>query len=168
MIRYETLVLTAPEITADESSALEKSVEQIVSKARGKMISFERWGKYKLAYPIWSNEYGVYFLSRFEVDENASLGELNNEIHTLATVKLPQLVMRYMTTRLNADQSLTYQKPESLEDTPVQDVDTFIRENKMEGFLNTVSGRDKESGRASGRAEEVFEEDTDETAEDEA
>jgi ribosomal protein S6 len=134
MVRYETLVLTVPEITAHESAALEEQFDGILKKSKGTLNSFERWGKYRLAYPVRGNDYGVYFLSRFEMEKDA-LDVLIKDIRNLFTVKYPQLVMRYVTTKLNPDQSLIYQKPESLEDIPAQDVDTFLRENKMEGLL---------------------------------
>ena len=70
MNRYEVLILAAPEITEDESRGIEKSVEELVKSVKGDVISFERWGKYKLAYSVRKHEYGVYFLARFAV-ENA-------------------------------------------------------------------------------------------------
>src|SRR4029078_1241428 len=69
MTRYETLLLTIPEITEDESSKLESHIVQTINKAHGALISAERWGKYRLAYPVNKQEYGIYFLVRFEVDE---------------------------------------------------------------------------------------------------
>jgi small subunit ribosomal protein S6 len=136
MVRYETLVLTVPEITTRESTDLESQFEQVIKKNEGSIKSFERWGKYKLAYPVWNNEYGVYFLSRFEASEK-NLDTLAKELESLFKLKFPQLVMRFMTTKLDPHQSLAYQKPDSLEDTPSQDVDAFLRENKMEGLLKT-------------------------------
>lgn len=136
MVRYEILVLTIPEITANESATLEEQFERLIKKGKGALSSFERWGKYRLAYPVRGNDYGVYFLSRFEIEKD-EIDAFTKDIHSLFTVKHPQLIMRYVTTRLDPDQSLIYQKPESLEDIPTQDVDTFLRENKMEGLLKT-------------------------------
>lgn len=142
MMLYETLVLAAPEITAAETTDLESFLEKTIKKLNASVRSFDRWGKYRLAYPIKKRDYGVYFLIRYEVDaENCKA--LMEELHNLFTVKLPQTVMRYMTSRLDQAQSLSYQKPESLEDMPTQDVDTFIRENKMEGLLKKPSHKEK-------------------------
>ena len=74
MKRYETLILSVPEITADESSWLELELNKIIQKAKGSIVSFEKWGKYRLAYPIRKNDYGIYFLIRFEME-----GELYNQ-----------------------------------------------------------------------------------------
>jgi len=141
MVRYETLLLAVPEITKDEASSLEKQVDQLIKKAKGSMISFERWGKYRLAYPVRRNEYGVYFLSRFEV-ENEQSKELLHDLNALFSFKKVDLVMRSMTTVLESNQPLTYIKPESLEDIPARDVDSFLRENKMEGLISKSSHHD--------------------------
>ena len=144
MVCYETLILAAPEITQDEASRLEKQFAEQVKKAKGSLISYDRWGKYRLAYPIRHNDYGVYFLSRFEADP-ANVASFIVELRKLFTYKFENIVMRQMTTRLEGD-DLSYTKPESLEEIPTGDVDSFLRENKMEGLLSTVSKdkKDKE------------------------
>lgn len=138
--RYETLILVVPQVTKDEASDIEAQFQKTVKKANGGMISYDRWGKYRLSYPVKKNEYGVYFLARFEVDR-AKSGELVKDIKSLFEVRYPVLVMRNMTTALQPGQSLAYQKPESLEDTPMKDVDSFIRENKMEGVLKAIPSK---------------------------
>ncbi len=142
MVRYETLLLAIPEITKDETASLERNIEQSIKKAKGSVISFERWGKYRLAYPIRKNEYGVYFLIRFEVDDE-QCAELLHDLNFLFSFKKADIVMRSMITSLEPNQSLSYQKPESLEDTPSRDVDSFLRENKMEGLIKTSSSESK-------------------------
>jgi small subunit ribosomal protein S6 len=114
-LRYETLMLTVPEITQDESKALETIFDRTVQASKGAMVSFERWGKYRLAYPVNKNEYGVYFLARFEV---TPASKLVDEIRTLFAIKLNDVVMRSVTTRLEEKDPLTYQRPKSLEEMP--------------------------------------------------
>jgi len=156
MVRYETLVLTVPEITGDETKQVEKELTQLVEKNKGSFISFDRWGKYRLAYPVKKNEYGVYFLARFET---ATSSDLPKEVANLCKVKLNNIVMRDMTSRLADDASLAYQRPPSLEDTPTtRDVRTFLRENKMEGLLSTVDGNKKADAKPAEKAVEVTEE----------
>jgi ribosomal protein S6 len=137
MIRYETLVLASPEITADETSQLETSFERILNDHKASLISFERWGKYRLAYPVAGNDYGVYFLARFEVIDHVQ--ELLNEVQTLMKVKLNEIVMRYVTCRLDSRAPLAYNRPESLEEIPTRDVESFIKETKATGLLNKRS-----------------------------
>ena len=88
MLRYEVLFLTVPEITKDESQSIQDLFSQSIRKAKGKMLSFDRWGKYRLAYLVRKNEYGVYFLVRFDVEHeerDALLADLKDILCLSAT-----------------------------------------------------------------------------------
>ena len=130
--RYEVLILTVPEITADESKTIESQFDRVIKEAKGTVISFEKWGKYKLAYPIRRNDYGIYFLARFEIETS-----LVEEVKSLLALKFYELIMRHMILQLDPKQSLEYQKPPSLEDAPSRDVNTFLKENRMEGLMSS-------------------------------
>ena len=130
---YETLMLTVPVITDDESKKLEAQFSKLVSSAKGEIVSFEKWGKYKLAYPVKRNEYGIYFLTRFQLPEEA-VSDVLNELRSFFKIKFNEIVMREMTC-LTKSGSLEYKKPRALEDLPDDAVDSFLRENKMEGLL---------------------------------
>jgi len=151
MTRYETLLLAIPEITKEELGSLEKQVEQILKKTSSTLISFERWGKYRLAYPVRKNEYGVYCLIRFEMPEKVA--ETIKDLDALFAFKHGDIVMRTMTTQLDPRRPLAYQRPESLEDAPARDVDSFIRENNMTGLLGNNASQ------ASARDDNEFAED---------
>ena len=101
------------------------------------MISFERWGKYKLCYPVQKNSYGVYLLTRFELPEGSTV---LNDIKSLFTIKLHNIVMRHLTSKLDHDKSLEYHRPKSLEETPdASDARSSIREHKkIEGLISAV------------------------------
>lgn len=133
MVRYETLMLAVPEITETEISAIEQAMSAIVKNAQGKMISWEKWGKYFLAYPVNKHDYGVYILARFEVPANAKKA-VNDEIKSIFSIKYNNLVMRYMTSVLDKTQDLTYKRPTPLDETP-KNVSEFLKENKMEGLM---------------------------------
>jgi ribosomal protein S6 len=92
--RYETLMLTVPEITQDETKMLEKEFDRLVSDVKGATLSFERWGKYHLAYPVQKHEYGVYFLARYEVPEGTAFPE---ELKSMFAIKVNNFVMRTLT-----------------------------------------------------------------------
>lgn len=126
--RYEALMLTVPEITADEAKSIEQQFDRLVADKKGAMISFEKWGKYRLAYPVKKNEYGIYFLARFE----SAQPEVVEEVKTLLEVKMHELIMRSMMTRLGVNQSLVYQRPQSLEETPAREVGSFLKESRMD------------------------------------
>lgn len=115
--RYEALMLTVPEITADEAKSIEQQFNRLVADKKGSMVSFERWGKYRLAYPVKKNDYGVYFLARFETAQSEPLVD---EVKTLLAVKLHEIIMRSMLTKLEEKQSLEYQRPPSLEEAPAR------------------------------------------------
>lgn len=140
MVRYELLMLTLPELTADESTMLETQLEQIIKENRAELISYERWGKFKLAYPIRNYDYGVYFLVRFGCSKEAKQALLS-AIKIFCMVKHTDLVMRHMTHALPSEGSLEYYRPESLEEAPSRTVDAFLKENKMTGLL----GKSEES-----------------------
>jgi small subunit ribosomal protein S6 len=134
MVRYELLMLTLPELTTDESVMLESQIEQILKENRAELISYERWGKFKLAYPIRNYDYGVYFLVRFSC-ASVSKASLLSAIKVFCMVKHTDLIMRHMVHILPSTGSLEYYRPESLEEAPSRSVDAFLKENKMTGLL---------------------------------
>jgi ribosomal protein S6 len=129
MSRYEVLVLTVPEITQDESAALETNLGSLLKKEQGITLSFERWGKYRLAYPVKKNDYGVYFLTRFDIDNST---EALKALQTFFAVDQRALVMRYVVNALDPKTSLEYRRPPSLEETPAKEVGSFIRGERGE------------------------------------
>ncbi len=143
MLRYEILMLAVPEITQDETKQLEDRLERMIEQHKGAIISFERWGKYRLAYPVKKNDYGIYFLLRFEISTDPT--PLLNELKTIFAVKLNDIIMRYLISKLDPEASLAYQRPQSLEDAPARDVDTFLREPKMEG-LRSIDAKKEAKG----------------------
>lgn len=130
--RYEALLLTVPEITADEIKSIEQQFSKAVADKKGSIVSFERWGKYRLSFPVNKNEYGVYFLTRFEGED---LEPAVTDIKTLLDVKLHELVMRSMISRLDDTGSLEYQRPQSLEEAPAREVGSFMKD-KSDGAMN--------------------------------
>jgi len=135
MLRYEILMLAVPTITQDETKSIESGLNGIFKEHKATMVSFERWGKYRLAYPVKNNDYGVYFLVRFEAEDAHKTLE---EIKSLFKVKLHEIVMRYVVTVLNSEDSLAYQRPQSLEEEPVRD---RSEKNKIERILSTTKSR---------------------------
>lgn len=153
MLRYEILMLTVPEITQDETKQLEDRLEKTIERFKGAVLSFERWGKYRLAYPVKKNDYGVYILIRFEINESPTA--LLEELKTIFAVKLNEIVMRHMVTKLDPAESLAYNRPHSLEDAPPREVGNFMRDNKDEGVQFEGMRRfDKSSDNADDEADD--------------
>lgn len=132
--KYELLILTVPEITQDETKDLEKQIETLIKDRKGNFVSFERWGKYRLAYPIRKNEYGVYFLVRFETPETANL---NNDIRSFLRIKFDAVVMRNLLTALPANASFEYHRPRSLEEVAPNE-SSLLKTKKVEGLISAV------------------------------
>lgn len=120
--KYEALMLTVPEITGDEAKSLESQVEKMINSHKGSIVSFDRWGKYKLAYEVQGNDYGVYYLVRFDVPKGTTVV---TDIKTLFSVKLNNVVMRDMIAALDPKRPLAYQRPRSLEEAPSRENDGF-------------------------------------------
>jgi ribosomal protein S6 len=139
MLRYESLFLTVPEITSDEASSLEKTLSKAVSDFKGSVVSFEKWGKYHLAYPIRRYDYGVYYLMRFEVHDDKK-DDVLSELRKLFGVKYGDLIMRSVIMSLPLKRSLDYKRPESLEEAPSKEIDTIMKESK------SILRRDRDSG----------------------
>ena len=142
MTKYEILMLAIPGITADEMTNFEKQYEKLVKDSNGTVISFEKWGKCRLAYPVKNNEYGVYYLTRFEMQNPQTFFK---EIKLLLDVKYHDIIMRSVTNKLDPKQSLEYQRPDTVESIQTRNVDEFLRENKMEGLLPRQEGKRRET-----------------------
>jgi small subunit ribosomal protein S6 len=138
--RYELMILATPEITKEESAEIEKQVSEIVKKRQGSMTTFDRWGKYRLAYPVARNDYGVYFLARFDIvgDE-----KLNNDFRSMFKIKFDQIVMRNMLTVLAPDASVEYKRPRSLEETPEKESESLLKGKKFEDLISAVKSTEK-------------------------
>ena len=155
--RYEALMLAVPELTKDETVLIEKQIDETVRKGAGSVISFERWGKYRLEYPINKNEYGVYLLTRFEIPAGS---EALKDLQTVFAIKLNLIVMRNMINVLEPDASLIYQRPKSLEEAPESsDGRGFLRgdHRKIEGLISAVDS----SGRFGEGTDDLDDEDLD-------
>ncbi len=143
MNRYEILLLTVPDMTEDESGAIERGIEKIIKSVPGSvLLSYDKWGKCKLAYEIGKHEYGLYFLIRMELADPKKLFE---EVRGFLTMKYNESVIRFLTKKLDPREPLVYQRQEVVEDTSTRDVGDFLRKNKMEGLLSSVPGENGDS-----------------------
>jgi len=92
---YELLYIVHPDLEGTIEKVMDK-VAGFITKADGKVLSQEDWGKRKLAYMISKNDFGVYVLVNFtiesvllkEVERNMRLSE---EIMRSLIVALPEI-----------------------------------------------------------------------------
>jgi small subunit ribosomal protein S6 len=130
MIRYETLMLTRTEITNEELAMLEKSIEKIVNAADGVVKRFDKWGKYRLAYPIQKSDYGIYIYIRYDVPAN-KIAAMTKELAQFFRIACSEIVMRHVNVRLDHDAPENYKKPESIETAGTGSVDFFLKQHKI-------------------------------------
>ncbi|MBT3827813.1 30S ribosomal protein S6 [bacterium] len=166
MVRYETLFLSVPEITTAEQEKLERDFAALIETKQGKVKSFDRWGKYLLAYPVRKNDYGVYYLARFDIDSEYE-GNIHTDITTYFKLRYSELVMRLMTSSLDEDAPSEYKRPQSLDESiEGGGVDKFIKDNKMDDILkSSQQSAASETSDVSAKSEAVEQDSSDQTVE---
>lgn len=88
--RYETMIMLAPNLEAQELDAFKSKVDNIMSAGGGQLVSFEDWGRRRLAYPVKKEMYGYYLLYDFQSDP-ALADELERNL------KIDEKVFKYLT-----------------------------------------------------------------------
>ena len=149
MKRYETLLLVSTDVTDDEMSMIEKHFDLVCSNARGTLSRFDKWGKYRLAYPVNRSSYGIYILVRFELPKD-TLAKALPELESALKVKYNELVWRHVTVALKPDAPVTYQKPEPVDVARTTNMDSMLKENRVNNLLESV-----DSATGSSRDEDI-------------
>ena len=90
MKTYEMLYVLDSALADDAREALVKRFEDVVTAANGKVVSTDKWGVKKLAYPINYKSDGYYVLMTFEA-ESAVVKELDR-ICGLSTEVLRRMI----------------------------------------------------------------------------
>lgn len=142
MVNYETLMLGRTEITNDELSALERQLDKTIAAKKGRITLFDKWGKYKLSYPVKKNMYGIYVLMRFEAPRQ-EIKSLFDDIESLFRIKYNEIIMRHTTVKLPDQVSSIYKYPEPIGSHGTSNLDSFLKENKMEGLIETPVEKEK-------------------------
>ena len=120
MFYYEMLMLLRPDISQDVFDDVKGKIELAITEENGSLKTYDRWGKYLLAYKVNKCEYGVYVLVRFGVSkEKTSL--LLEKLKNICCLKFNLIVMRYVFVSLGKDYIEEYCRPDSLEDAPRRD-----------------------------------------------
>jgi small subunit ribosomal protein S6 len=93
---YETVFITLPTLTDDEERAAIAGLAQVVTDGGGTLVTNDRMGRRRLAYPIKKFEDGVY--TRLLYDSSTAVPkELERRL------RISDKVLRHMTIRLEAD-----------------------------------------------------------------
>jgi small subunit ribosomal protein S6 len=128
---YETLLLVQTDSTEAKIKVLENAISEALKKADGKPVSFEKWGKYKLAYPVNKQNYGLYILSRYELpDDNASKFFKDFDINV--KVRLSEFLMRHVNVALTSAQAnVEYKKP-----SPIDENESIATDRRIMSMSN--------------------------------
>jgi small subunit ribosomal protein S6 len=90
MRRYETIIITDPDLSAEQREPVLQRVGDVVEQGNGYLALTDEWGARKLAYEIKKKDRGYYI--RFDYCGN---GEVVNEIERF--FRIDDRVMKYMT-----------------------------------------------------------------------
>lgn len=146
MLKYETLFLATSEITDDEISSIEQELDKFLATCKGKLTLYDKWGKYRLAFPVNKSDYGIYILARYEFENDGNVSAFAKELDTFIKIKCHEFIMRYTSLKLSPKAASTYNKPDPIDSTRSTNVDKFMKENKMEGILGNYEGGEDEVG----------------------
>lgn len=94
MAKYEMLYLLNNEATDEAKAAQVEKYENIVKSMNGAVVSTDKWGTKKLAYPIKFKNEAYYVLMTFEAN-----ADVVNELERVAGIDSE--VLRRMITKLN-------------------------------------------------------------------
>ncbi len=93
---YESIFIINPNLSDEETTAVIKKMQDVVTKQGGEMIKFEDWGKKKLAYEIKKQKRGHYAFFQFKAAP-AAVSELER------TYKLTDSVIKFLTVKLEKE-----------------------------------------------------------------
>jgi small subunit ribosomal protein S6 len=90
--QYETLLVTTPDLTEAEETALVAAFAEVVDNGGGTMVVKDRLGRRRLAYPIRKYDDGVYTLFLYDAE-----AEVPKELER--RVRISDKVLRWLTVR---------------------------------------------------------------------
>ncbi len=130
------LLLFRPDVTQEMYNDIKLRLEAVVlGEDGGKIVSFDKWGKYLLAYPVKKCSYGVYSLFRFGLNLSGCEAVLL-KLRSLCLVKFNNDVMRHVFVKVGKVMPGEYCRPDSLEEMPRKDVrysSDFKRDSSYSG-----------------------------------
>jgi small subunit ribosomal protein S6 len=89
MRSYELAFIIHPQADEAGVAAVEERISQLVTAAGGEVISVDRWGRRRLAYPIQKQREGIYVVMQLQLQPQ-NVADLERGL------KLTEEVMRYL------------------------------------------------------------------------
>ena len=96
MTYYETIYILHPDLSAEQSQALQETLSKVVEKEKGIVHVVDDWGIKKLAYEVRKQRKGRYVLMQF-AGTAATVRELER------TYRVNEGVIKYMTLRIDKE-----------------------------------------------------------------
>ncbi len=115
MNRYETFIISDPDISDEKRASLFERINQLIPKENGFMVAFDEWGIKKLAYEIKKKIRGHYVRLDY-----CGTGTLVNEIERFS--RIDDRVLKYMTVLLEKEADIDRIKEEIAEAERVADL----------------------------------------------
>jgi small subunit ribosomal protein S6 len=140
--RYETLIMLAPNLPAEEMDAFKEKVNTIMETGKGQLVSFEDWGRRRLAYPVQKELFGHYLLYDFQGSP-----ELSSELER--NLKIDEKVFKYLTLVLDkkfTDEDLVAAKENLLAEAARREADRQKAREAAEARLAEGREDDEEDG----------------------
>lgn len=91
--KYEVFFLVDPDLGDSELQSLEARIRDVIAREGGTLISYNSWGKKKLAYPVKKRTRGHYFLMEF-----AGGPTVPHELER--NLKIDERVLKFITVKL--------------------------------------------------------------------
>jgi ribosomal protein S6 len=82
---YEGLFLIEPTVAAKEWDKTQDEILKLIAKHNGKIVSSNKWGERKLAYPVRNHKRGTYLLAYIEI-EMAGIAKLRHDCELSDTI----------------------------------------------------------------------------------
>ncbi len=89
---YESIFITRPTLSEEDTTKLLAKVKTVVEKNGGSIAQTENWGKKKLAYEVKKERKGIYIIMRF-----SGSGKLVDELER--SFRVEDSILKYMTVR---------------------------------------------------------------------
>ncbi len=105
MNRYETFIISDPDISDEKRASLFERINQLIPKENGFMVAIDEWGIKKLAYEIKKRIRGHYVRLDY-----CGTGTLVNEIERFS--RIDDRVLKYMTVLLEKEADIDRIKEE--------------------------------------------------------
>jgi len=93
---YEMMFVLRPDLTQEQVNGQMRKYHEFLKENGAEKVSFEVWGKRRLAYPINKFQDGVYILSHYTGD-GSQVALIERDM------RLGEYVLRYLTIKLDED-----------------------------------------------------------------